>query len=189
MLLDNGADPETQDGAGGPALHFAAYAGQEGVIRMLLDYGAEVDAKAAFHTLVQKSPKVEELGASDKELLGEAAWLEDRDERRCPGRTPLHEAAWAGKIGAVRLLVERGADMRAQDDNGWTALHRAAEKGFADAAQLLLDLDSPTDLRDRSEMRMNAFELAVAHKREDVVRVLDSVLLGYESVQVSVCVK
>lgn len=79
--------------------------------------------------------------------------------------------------------------MRAQDDNGWTALHRAAKKVFADAAQLLLDLDSPMDLRDRSEMRMTAYELAVAHKREDVVRVLDSVLLGYESVQVSVCVK
>ncbi|KAK3174034.1 hypothetical protein OEA41_001278 [Lepraria neglecta] len=187
LLLDNGADPETQDGAGGSALHFAAYAGQEEVIRMLLDYGARVDAKAAFHTFVQKSPKVEELGASDKEVFGEAAWLEDRDEGRCPGRTPLHEAAWAGKTGAVRLLVERGADVRAQDDNGWTALHRAAKQGFADTAQLLLDLGSPTDLRDRSEMRMTAYELAAAHMREDVVRALDPFPSGRKSVQVLVC--
>lgn len=37
LLLERGADPQMQDGAGGSALHAAAYAGQEAVIRMLLD--------------------------------------------------------------------------------------------------------------------------------------------------------
>ena len=54
LLLENGADPQMQDGAGGSALHVAAYAGQEAVIRgCFLDCGAEVDAKAAVHNHVR----------------------------------------------------------------------------------------------------------------------------------------
>lgn len=50
-------------------------------------------------------------------------------------------------------------------------LSRAAGlQGFADTVQLLLDLGSPTDLRDYSKTRMTAYDLAVEYKRGNVLK-------------------
>jgi ankyrin repeat protein len=39
------------------------------------------------------------------------------------GYTPLHCAAWNGHVDILHLLVENGADLEAQDNDGWRALH------------------------------------------------------------------
>lgn len=41
----------------------------------------------------------------------------------------LHRAAWNGHVAAARLLLEKGDNAEEKDDNGWTALHRAAQNG------------------------------------------------------------
>ncbi|WP_125809144.1 ankyrin repeat domain-containing protein [Actinoplanes sp. ATCC 53533] len=48
------------------------------------------------------------------------------------GETPLHAAAAAGSAGAVRMLLEAGADARVRRDNGDTPLHRAATGEIAE---------------------------------------------------------
>ena len=55
-------------------------------------------------------------------------------------RTPLHDAAEAGDMWAVRDEIARGADLEALTA-GYkeTPLHRASVKGHADAVQALLD--------------------------------------------------
>jgi hypothetical protein len=50
------------------------------------------------------------------------------------GETPLHAAAAAGSAGAVRVLLDAGANARARRDNGDTPLHRA---GTGEIAELL----------------------------------------------------
>ena len=50
-------------------------------------------------------------------------------------RTPLMFAASAD---TVRVLIKNGADVRAVDDNGWTALHFAFEEGLTEVAQALI---------------------------------------------------
>lgn len=51
-------------------------------------------------------------------------------DRWLEGQTALHLAAYGGddRLGAVRLLIEWGADVNAQDDFLWTPLHCAAER-------------------------------------------------------------
>jgi ankyrin repeat protein len=39
----------------------------------------------------------------------------------------------------VKLLLDAGADVKARNICGWTALHRAAEEGFGEVVKLLLD--------------------------------------------------
>jgi ankyrin repeat protein len=41
-------------------------------------------------------------------------------------RTPLHCSARYGHIDILHLLVENGADLEAQNNDGWRVLHRAA---------------------------------------------------------------
>jgi ankyrin repeat protein len=39
----------------------------------------------------------------------------------------------------VRLLLEKGADVEAKDNSGWTALHYAARRGHEAVVRLLLE--------------------------------------------------
>ena len=52
--------------------------------------------------------------------------------------TPLHEAAIKGRIIVVKLLVNRGSDLNAQDKYGDTPLHNAAYYGHKAVVKLLL---------------------------------------------------
>ena len=48
-------------------------------------------------------------------------------------------AACDGHEGLARLLIENEADVFAQENYGWTALHHAARGGHETVARLLLD--------------------------------------------------
>lgn len=48
------------------------------------------------------------------------------------------KAAHEGHKDAVELLLSRGADVNAEDEEGNTALSRAMENGYKDLAELLL---------------------------------------------------
>src|SRR5579872_4121171 len=66
------------------------------------------------------------------------------------GATPLHAAACELDCELVRWLLERGASVRKRDLQGLTPLDRAAlagERGFAEAAKLLLDRGAEITIR------------------------------------------
>lgn len=55
------------------------------------------------------------------------------------GRTALMLASFDGDLGAVRRLLEAGADVNATDRDGDTALMFAALKGHAEVVRELLE--------------------------------------------------
>lgn len=55
--------------------------------------------------------------------------------------TPLQRASTKGNLDVVRLLVGAGADVRLQDSDGKTALHRSVEEGHVGVAAYLLAKD------------------------------------------------
>jgi ankyrin repeat protein len=64
------------------------------------------------------------------------------------GRTPLMEAVSTGRNSIVTMLIDV-ADMNAQDRNGYSALHFAAQSGNVDAARLLLSKGAEVDIEDK----------------------------------------
>jgi ankyrin repeat protein len=67
------------------------------------------------------------------------------------GSTPLHHAASGNtdpKARAIHALVQHGAELDAQDNQGFTPLHAALERTMSTAAQTLLDLGADPTIRD-----------------------------------------
>ncbi|MDX1501539.1 MAG: ankyrin repeat domain-containing protein [Thermoanaerobaculia bacterium] len=111
FLIAHGADVAwTVPGTGETPLHGAlAKAGRpyyRRVVRLLLDNGAEVNARTI-------------PGAETGAFM--------RDVRTC-GETPLHRAAAYADAATIELLLERGADREARDAHGdspltWASRH------------------------------------------------------------------
>jgi ankyrin repeat protein len=64
------------------------------------------------------------------------------------GATPMHYVMMNGNASALKVLVELGADIDRQDNNGWTALHHAAKGWHRDGpcVELLLALGADVNL-------------------------------------------
>jgi ankyrin repeat protein len=87
---------------------------------------------ATIHETIEQSDSaaVAAMLDSNPALLG---------DRLPNGKTPLHTAAYAGKIDIVRLLIDRGADLNAATTAGSVPLHGAAINGHEAVIRLLVE--------------------------------------------------
>ena len=81
-----------------------------------------------------------------------------------PGWSPLHYAASGPEPKVLQLLLERGADIDARAPNGNTPLMMAARYGAVDGAQVLLSRGA--DPRLRNAAGMTAADLARVAERD-----------------------
>ena len=117
--------------SGDTPLHTHAGEGRKEVVEILINAGANVNAKndtgmSPLHNAVTK--EVVEL------LIAEGA---DVNAKNKHGGTPLHEAAASGHKEIVELLIAEGADVNAKDVNGYTPLDWAIFNKDTETADLL----------------------------------------------------
>nr|XP_027238912.1 uncharacterized protein LOC113829933 [Penaeus vannamei] len=107
-------------------LHRAAGKGRWQVVEMLLDDGAEVNAKDRSDS----SPLHWAAGGGHDAvvelLLSKGAHVNAGNRF---GQRPIHYAAYFGHLTTLEVLQERGAAVDVKDDNGDTPLHLAATEG------------------------------------------------------------
>lgn len=79
-------------------------------------------------------------------------------------------AAGNGDFEIVKLLIEKGADVDAVSELGWTALHKAAENDRREVQTYLLDRGADVDIQ--SQSGHTAISLAVSNNHPEVVKQL-----------------
>lgn len=134
LLLERGADPGHRDHDGMTPLLLAAYEGNDDVVELLLEAGADVDETAGPDGNVSAAAAVTPLLAAAamghmKTVSRLLFWGAAVDAIDCEGRTALCLAAARGSVEVVRSLLDRGLDENHKDDLGWTPLHAAACEG------------------------------------------------------------
>lgn len=82
----------------------------------------------------------------------------------------LIDAVKAEDTSAVMGLINSGADINQQDENGWTSLNWAAGKGNLDIVKLLIEREA--DIFKVGRDQRTPYKIALAAGRADVARVL-----------------
>jgi ankyrin repeat protein len=125
---------------GFPLLALAAFFGRLDVMRLLLEAGADPNARARNAMLVTPLHSAVAHRQPDVVMQMAALLLErgaDPNVRQHGGWTPLHSAAKQGHVGLVQLLLLKGADLRLAADDGSTALELAEKQGHLPVVRLL----------------------------------------------------
>lgn len=131
-----GQDVNRRSPDGFTPLGLSVFFRQPNIAKLLVDAGADVDAKAsntlqvaAIHAAIARSDLV-----SLQLLLSK-----DADPNLTQQRLmrPLHEASAAGNLPAIAMLVMFGADPKARNEEGKTPADFAREKGFLEIADRL----------------------------------------------------
>ena len=158
LFLDAGMDPNTNSwfiGSGGAGygmtpLMAASMNGKTGIVKILLDRGADVNAKNQWgetalifaarggHTELAKT--LLDRGAD----INAQGW--DLDKRKMD--TALIAAGRAGHAEIVRLLLTKGAAAEDQMWTGKTALAIATEKGHSHIVKILLEHGANPNIRE-----------------------------------------
>jgi ankyrin repeat protein len=121
---------------GWSGLHFGAFSGSAAVVRLLVDRGAPIEARAKTrfrNTPLQVALLPGQL-ESAKELLDHGA---DPLARQAKGFAPIHEAALLGRQDLVDLLLSHGAEVGSRADDGRTAVSEAIRGGHTALADYL----------------------------------------------------
>lgn len=92
------------------------------------------------------------------------------------GFTALHRATWQRHKDVIRVLVEYGADVNAQNKRWGTALHQALDSidatGFADIMTVSVLLQHGADVNAQGGLYGTALQAAAIYRQEEIVELL-----------------
>lgn len=133
--LDGNADVEAMNEYGQTALLAAADSGHEGVARLLIEHGANVNFRDDCYGMTPLHWAAERgYEALAKLLVDHGA---DVNAQKADKETPLHLAAAVGSEGVAQLLIGSGADASAKDCMGVKAAQMAVLYGHRSLGEKL----------------------------------------------------
>ena len=136
-FFDAGVNANAQDGDGRTVLSYAAARGDLEIVKALLSRGVDPNIKdklgytAVSHAVDAKYDDVVDVLLNRSDL--------DANARGLNGRPILLAFVWRDDKARVEKLLAHGVEINAQDADGDTALHGAAQGGNVEIARMLLD--------------------------------------------------
>ncbi|KAK4463037.1 ankyrin repeat-containing domain protein [Cladorrhinum samala] len=163
LLLQDGGDGKPKDIDNNMALVLATAKGHAGIVNLLLDNGADIEAKGNPRLTLREIALTgaKPIGWSGMTPLavaskyGHEAVVEALLQRKAAvnnngSESPLTYAACRGHASIVKLLLEAGADVNARGCFDTTALYLAAATGHEAVVRLLIDAGA--SVRGRGKM-------------------------------------
>lgn len=161
ILTENVTNINLRNDQGQTALHKASRRCHPGIISILLNHGADVDAQdnggsTPLHIVISDARPLDGKGDTEQAvgvLLEHGA---DINLRNHEGQTALHQASRHDDTGYImHLLLKHGPDVNALDNNGSTPLHLAisyahhwiVEQAIEGAVGLFLEHGANINLR------------------------------------------
>jgi len=144
---------------GRTALHQAASAGHTDILKILLDAGADINARdrGLFSQGADALYLASVSGHSDvvRELLSKGAKVDSTEDN---GWTSLIKAAQLGNVAVARVLLDFKADVNIRAKDGTTPILVAAQQGHTEIVKMLLEQGANVDTltNDRSTPLMQA---------------------------------
>ncbi|KAL8509620.1 hypothetical protein ACS0TY_016737 [Phlomoides rotata] len=156
LLLSNGARADVRNFCDGDTpLHVASSLGDEQMVKVLLHKGANKDVR-------------NKVGKTAYDLAAENGHIKLYDALRLGDN--LCVCARKGDLRMVLRLLENGASINGRDQNGWSALHRAAFKGRLDVARALIE--KGIEVNGKDEEGYTALHCAVESGHVEVIELL-----------------
>ncbi|CUS15252.1 unnamed protein product, partial [Tuber aestivum] len=134
--VEGTAGVNAQGGRYGNALQAAVFWGNESVVRLLLEHGAEVNAEGGLYGNALQAAAIQGNESIARLLLERGAEVNAKGGRY---GNALYAAAYQGNESVVQLLLERGAEVNAKGGLYGNALQAAAIQGNESVVQLLLE--------------------------------------------------
>ncbi|XP_073977239.1 protein phosphatase 1 regulatory subunit 12B-like isoform X12 [Rhodnius prolixus] len=191
FLVEHGADVNKGDNEGWTPLHATASCGFISIAKYLIENGANVAAVNndgelavdvaecdAMEDMLQQQiddrgidaenarTEEERMMLSDAKNWLSNGYIQDKTHPKT-GATSLHVAAAKGYLKVMDMLLKAGADIDAQDFDGWTPLHAAAHWGQKEACEVLVE--NFCDMNIKNCVGQTAFDVA----ENEIVRVLE----------------
>uniref|UniRef100_A0A6P7GYX0 Uncharacterized protein LOC114342383 isoform X1 n=1 Tax=Diabrotica virgifera virgifera TaxID=50390 RepID=A0A6P7GYX0_DIAVI len=133
ILVEAGADVNQQTVEGWTPLHFAVQRSLIDVVDILLQNGASIILTA------QNLPVLLRMPRKVRALYGICYKVVNDDNIHVDsGSTVLHQAAELPTTDIAKLILDKGADINAQNSRGKTALHIAVENSQRDMVKFLI---------------------------------------------------
>jgi len=147
--IKKGIEINARGQGGYTALHWAAHENQKQAATLLLDAGADVNARTetngwtALHIAAMHSNK-----DVSKILIDRGADLDAVNNNN--RKTPLVVAQFNGDLDFAAFLLDSGAKFDSRDRWGQTPLHQAATQGDIAFAELLINKGADINAKDKS---------------------------------------
>jgi len=165
VLLSKGADINAVNKYTDTVLHVAAEDGQLEVVKCLLANGANISVVNKHGATVAHRAKKPEIMKYLLSLKPELANTRDKS-----GRTPLLTIAAMRSVESAKVLLTKGADIKAVNNKGRSALHYAA--GYSAAAMCEFFIGKGLDVNMIAEEGKTPLHLAAGSWNTDAAKVL-----------------
>ncbi|GFT34149.1 histone-lysine N-methyltransferase EHMT2 [Nephila pilipes] len=170
QLIANGVNPNHKftTHKNNTPLHVAAFYGSTGIVHVLLQCEALIDAvNDDLETPLILAVEKEQISVV-RYLIHAGAQVDVKNEN---GLTAFHVACKNNSKEMAEFLFNTGKfDVNLQDDGGWTPLVWACEHNYVDLIQWLLDLGADPNVRDNEEN--TALHWAACSGNNDILEML-----------------
>jgi ankyrin repeat protein len=171
LLIKNNADVNIKDSNDRTSLHYASRKNHINIVKLLVENGANINDMYGDHSTALHEASRRGYTNIVKYLINNGSNV---DTANMYGDTPL---ILSNDYEISKMLIEKGARINYQNNNGDSALHRATLKNNKQLINYLINQNAKTNITNYF-MKMTPKEIALKKEIPDIIQLFKSNMIG-----------